>query len=62
MMHAKLVVDVGDNYCPEEHLLGRPVLVAYNNMPVGPERMLNSIPEADNLQNAKRTCRTCGDS
>eukprot|EP00957_Ditylum_brightwellii_P145703 11094703-Ditylum_brightwellii.AAC.1 len=57
MMHAKLFVGVGDNYCPEKHLLDRPVLVAYNSTPVGPEMMLNSIPEAGNLRHAnKRTC------
>eukprot|EP00957_Ditylum_brightwellii_P038865 2937528-Ditylum_brightwellii.AAC.2 len=47
MMHVELVVDVGDNYCPKECLLGIPVLAAYNMPPVGPERMFDSIPEAD---------------
>eukprot|EP00957_Ditylum_brightwellii_P073532 5587210-Ditylum_brightwellii.AAC.1 len=54
MMHAKLVVDVGDNYCPKEHLMDRPDLAAYNSTPVGPERMLNSIPKAGNLQHANK--------
>eukprot|EP00957_Ditylum_brightwellii_P017105 1289897-Ditylum_brightwellii.AAC.1 len=62
MMHAKLVVDVGDNYCPKECLLDRPVLTAYNNMPVGPERMLNGIPKAGNMQHAKHTCLNHGNS
>eukprot|EP00957_Ditylum_brightwellii_P076568 5819439-Ditylum_brightwellii.AAC.1 len=49
MMHVKLVVDIGDNYCPKERLLDRPVLAAYDNTSVRPERMLDSIPEAGNL-------------
>eukprot|EP00957_Ditylum_brightwellii_P045471 3446804-Ditylum_brightwellii.AAC.1 len=32
MTHDKLVVDVGDNCCPKERLLDRPVLAAYNIM------------------------------
>eukprot|EP00957_Ditylum_brightwellii_P151066 11503606-Ditylum_brightwellii.AAC.1 len=60
MIHAKLVVGVGNNYCPKEHILDRPALAAFNMPPVGPERMLNSIPEADNLKNTKRTCRNHG--
>eukprot|EP00957_Ditylum_brightwellii_P142643 10868277-Ditylum_brightwellii.AAC.1 len=56
MMHTKLVVDVGNNYYHKECLLDRPVLVAYNVLPIGPEKMLDSIPEAGNLQNSKRTC------
>eukprot|EP00957_Ditylum_brightwellii_P169066 12868132-Ditylum_brightwellii.AAC.1 len=56
MMRAKLVTDVGDNYCPKERLLDRPVLESYNMPPVGPTRMLVSILEIGNLQNEKRTC------
>eukprot|EP00957_Ditylum_brightwellii_P201552 15326209-Ditylum_brightwellii.AAC.1 len=62
MMDAKLVVNVGENCCPEECLLDRPVLAAYNSTPVGPERMLGNILETGNLQNAKRTCCNYGNN
>eukprot|EP00957_Ditylum_brightwellii_P061145 4639796-Ditylum_brightwellii.AAC.1 len=45
MMHAELAMEVGDNYCPKEHLLDASVMDRHNMMPLGPARILKHIPE-----------------
>jgi hypothetical protein len=56
MLHVELIVDVGDNYCPEERMLDAEVMASYNITPSGPARMLDSIPERES-RGAKRACR-----
>eukprot|EP00957_Ditylum_brightwellii_P094565 7202489-Ditylum_brightwellii.AAC.1 len=60
MMHAELVVDVGDNYCPEERLLDASIMARHNMTPLGPARILKRIPEGP-ARGIKRACYDSND-
>eukprot|EP00957_Ditylum_brightwellii_P050483 3828540-Ditylum_brightwellii.AAC.1 len=56
MLHVELVVDVGNNNCPEERMFDTQVMASYNVIPSGPARMFDSIPECES-GGAKKACR-----
>eukprot|EP00957_Ditylum_brightwellii_P165112 12571074-Ditylum_brightwellii.AAC.1 len=60
MMHAELVVDVGDKYCPEERLLDASIMAKHNTTPLGPARILERIPEGL-ARGMKRACHGSND-